>query len=117
MHRRIRFYSVQTEIDASKQLTANGYIETTSILHIANTAEMPKWPIYRILGPNGKLIGEEYEKSNFNQKNILEQYRIMCRIQALDDIFYNAQRQGRISFYMQNIGEEATHIGESTCLI
>jgi 2-oxoisovalerate dehydrogenase E1 component alpha subunit len=24
---------------------------------------------------------------------------------------YDAQRQGRISFYMTNYGEEATHIG------
>jgi 2-oxoisovalerate dehydrogenase E1 component alpha subunit len=43
-------------------------------------------------------------------------YKLMIRIQAVDDVFYNAQRQGRISFYMQNNGEEATHIGCASAL-
>jgi 2-oxoisovalerate dehydrogenase E1 component alpha subunit len=38
-------------------------------------------------------------------------YASMVRVQVLDDIMYHAQRQGRISFYMQATGEEATHIG------
>lgn len=43
-------------------------------------------------------------------------YQMMVRIQNLDDIFYNAQRQGRISFYMQANGEEAIHIGSAAAL-
>ena len=43
-------------------------------------------------------------------------YRVMNRVQALDDILYNAQRQGRISFYMQNSGEEASHVGSASVL-
>jgi 2-oxoisovalerate dehydrogenase E1 component alpha subunit len=31
-------------------------------------------------------------------------------------VYYDAQRQGRISFYMPNIGEEATHIGSVSAL-
>jgi len=34
----------------------------------------------------------------------------------MDQIFYDAQRQGRISFYMTNYGEEATHIGSASAL-
>ena len=29
---------------------------------------------------------------------------------------YESQRQGRISFYMTNYGEEATHIGSAAAL-
>jgi 2-oxoisovalerate dehydrogenase E1 component alpha subunit len=29
----------------------------------------------------------------------------------MDQIFYDAQRQGRISFYMTNTGEEALQVG------
>ncbi len=36
----------------------------------------------------------------------------MCRVQAMDQIFYDAQRQGRISFYMTNTGEEALQVGD-----
>ncbi len=34
----------------------------------------------------------------------------------MDGILYDAQRQGRISFYMTNWGEEATHIGSAAAL-
>lgn len=37
----------------------------------------------------------------------------MAALQAADSVFYDAQRQGRIPFYMTNIGEEACHIGSA----
>lgn len=43
-------------------------------------------------------------------------YTLMLRLGAMDTIFYDAQRQGRISFYMTASGEEATHIGSASAL-
>ena len=43
-------------------------------------------------------------------------YKSMVQVQTIDDIFYNAQRQGRISFYMQNMGEEAVQVGSASSL-
>lgn len=40
----------------------------------------------------------------------------MITIRTLDDILYNAQRQGRISFYMTNTGEEGCQIGSAAAL-
>lgn len=40
----------------------------------------------------------------------------MMKINQLDRILYEAQRQGRISFYMTSHGEEATHIGPAAAL-
>ena len=34
----------------------------------------------------------------------------------MDKILYESQRQGRISFYMTNYGEEACHIGSAAAL-
>lgn len=34
----------------------------------------------------------------------------------MDRILYESQRQGRISFYMTNYGEEGTHIGSAAAL-
>lgn len=34
----------------------------------------------------------------------------------MDKILYESQRQGRISFYMTNYGEEAMHIGSAAAL-
>lgn len=43
-------------------------------------------------------------------------YRSMTMLNTMDKILYESQRQGRISFYMTNYGEEATHIGSAAAL-
>lgn len=40
----------------------------------------------------------------------------LITLSIMDDVLYNAQRQGRISFYMTSTGEEATHIGSAAAL-
>lgn len=42
-------------------------------------------------------------------------YKDMLTLNAMDLIMYEAQRQGRISFYMTNAGEEA-YIGSAAAL-
>lgn len=43
-------------------------------------------------------------------------YSNMVTLQTLDAIFYEAQRQGRISFYLTTIGEEAINIASAAAL-
>jgi len=40
----------------------------------------------------------------------------MTLLNTMDRILYESQRQGRISFYMTNYGEEGTHIGSAAAL-
>lgn len=40
----------------------------------------------------------------------------MVTLQTMDIIFYEAQRQGRISFYLTSIGEEAINIASAAAL-
>lgn len=40
----------------------------------------------------------------------------MTLLNTMDRILYESQRQGRISFYMTNYGEEGTHIGSAAGL-
>lgn len=40
----------------------------------------------------------------------------MVTLQTMDTIFYEAQRQGRISFYVTSIGEEAINIASAAAL-
>jgi 2-oxoisovalerate dehydrogenase E1 component alpha subunit len=102
--------------DDSVQLTGQGLVPTTQKMHFVDTAENEAWPVYRILGAGGNLLEGCEAPSHLGKEEIRTMYKSMVRIQALDDIFYNAQRQGRISFYMQNAGEEATHIGSASAL-
>jgi len=43
-------------------------------------------------------------------------YKDMTLLNTMDRILYESQRQGRISFYMTNYGEEGTHIGSAAAL-
>lgn len=43
-------------------------------------------------------------------------YKHMILLNTTDVILYEAQRQGRISFYMTSYGEEATHMGSAAAL-
>jgi 2-oxoisovalerate dehydrogenase E1 component alpha subunit len=43
-------------------------------------------------------------------------YKGMTLLNTMDRILYESQRQGRISFYMTNYGEEGTHFGSAAAL-
>ena len=46
----------------------------------------------------------------------VKMYSGMVTLQMMDSIFYEAQRQGRISFYVTAIGEEAINIASVAAL-
>lgn len=43
-------------------------------------------------------------------------YSGMVTLEAMDTVIYEAQRQGRISFYMTSFGEEAINLGSAAAL-
>lgn len=59
----------------------------------------------------GGNILDETQDPKLGQETIQKCFRNMVLLNALDKILYESQRQGRISFYMTNFGEEASHIG------
>lgn len=72
-------------------------------------------PVYRVMNRKGHVInpaGEPHLEKSFLQK----MYKDMSLLNVMDKILYESQRQGRISFYMTNHGEEATHIGSAAAL-
>ena len=46
----------------------------------------------------------------------IKMYSDMVTLQMMDNIFYEAQRQGRISFYLTTLGEEAINIASAAAL-
>ncbi|CAN0902975.1 2-oxoisovalerate dehydrogenase subunit alpha 2, mitochondrial [Linum grandiflorum] len=47
----------------------------------------------------------------------MKMYTDMVKLQTMDTIFYEAQRQGRISFYVTTTGEEAINIASAAAKI
>jgi 2-oxoisovalerate dehydrogenase E1 component alpha subunit len=72
-------------------------------------------PCFRVMDEKGQ-IRPDAQDPNLSEELCVRMYTTMLRLQVMDNIFYDSQRQGRISFYMTNSGEEATHIGSASVL-
>lgn len=57
-----------------------------------------------------------YDQEVVNQEVGMKMYRNMVTLQMMDSIYYEAQRQGRISFYLTSNGEEAINIASAAAL-
>ncbi|XP_031281865.1 2-oxoisovalerate dehydrogenase subunit alpha 2, mitochondrial-like [Pistacia vera] len=72
-------------------------------------------PCYRVLDDNGQLFMES-SYVQVSEEVALKMYSNMVTLQTMDTIFYEAQRQGRISFYLTTIGEEAINVASAAAL-
>jgi 2-oxoisovalerate dehydrogenase E1 component alpha subunit len=72
-------------------------------------------PVYRVTDREGNIINESSDP-HLPDDELLKMYKSMTMLNTMDKILYESQRQGRISFYMTNYGEEATHIGSAAAL-
>ncbi|KAH8051933.1 alpha-ketoacid dehydrogenase [Aureococcus anophagefferens] len=70
-------------------------------------------PMFRLLDPEvpGALAAGAGARGDAADEFLCRRAcETMVTLQALDDVFYHAQRQGRMSFYMQAAGEEAATV-------
>ncbi|TQD89485.1 hypothetical protein C1H46_024951 [Malus baccata] len=70
---------------------------------------------YRILDDNGNHILSS-NHVEVSEEVAVKMYTNMVTLQTMDTIFYEAQRQGRISFYLTTVGEEAINIASAAAL-
>lgn len=61
-------------------------------------------------------VVDQREEPPIPTEDLLRLYRLMVLNRHLDDRMMKLQRQGRIGFYLQSIGEEAAHIGTAYAL-
>ncbi len=80
---------------------------------------VPVFPIFHIMDLDGNIVNKDAYKSvreSLSNETLVHMYKTMIRLETMDTILYNAQRQGRVSFYMTNYGEEAVQIGSAAAL-
>ena len=70
--------------------------------------------LVRVLDDDGKAQGEWAPDLTADQ--LREALRLMLLTRQYDERMQRAQRQGKISFYMQSLGEEAVSIGQGMAL-
>jgi len=106
-------YSTETESLAQFPGARAAYTNSLDVLTPDVTQGIP---IYRVMGRDGKVIDESHDPK-IAEEEMLHMYKSMTMLNTMDKILYESQRQGRISFYMTNYGEEATHVGSAAALL
>ncbi|CAK7237756.1 hypothetical protein SBRCBS47491_010118 [Sporothrix bragantina] len=72
-------------------------------------------PTYRVLDQHGTVVDPTFEP-DLSDAEVVKLYLDMLTISIMDVIMFDAQRQGRISFYMVSSGEEAACVGSASAL-
>jgi 2-oxoisovalerate dehydrogenase E1 component alpha subunit len=80
----------------------------------ASTIENLAHELVRVLDDNGQALGEWAPDLSIEQ--LLFALKQMLLTREFDDRMQRVQRQGKISFYMQSLGEEAVSIGQGMAL-
>ncbi|XP_065882088.1 2-oxoisovalerate dehydrogenase subunit alpha 2, mitochondrial-like [Euphorbia lathyris] len=72
---------------------------------------------YRVISDDGDLLRDtDFDFDEVKEEVAVKIYREMLTLQIMDTIFFEAQRQGRISFYLTSIGEEAISVASAAAL-
>jgi 2-oxoisovalerate dehydrogenase E1 component alpha subunit len=75
----------------------------------------PALPTYRVVDQHGVVVDPDF-KLDLSDEEVIQLYRHMLTVSIMDIIMFEAQRQGRLSFYMVSAGEEAVAVGSASCL-
>lgn len=70
---------------------------------------------FRIMDEDGNVVTPGYE-NQISDDLLLQMYDKMVTMNEVDSVYNAAQRQARISFYMTQLGEEASGIGTAAAL-
>jgi len=74
----------------------------------------PDFPVFQLMDASGKLL--DSTTLPFSLEEGVRMYELMVRSSVYDGFLLTMQRQGRISFYCCNYGEEATSVGTAAAL-
>ncbi|KAH0670469.1 hypothetical protein KY290_025890 [Solanum tuberosum] len=91
-----------------------GEVKFTSHLNFIPETREDRVHCYRVLDDDGYPITSDF--AQIEKEVALKIYTDMVTLQTMDTIFYEAQRQGRISFYLTTVGEEAINIASAAAL-
>jgi 2-oxoisovalerate dehydrogenase E1 component alpha subunit len=78
-------------------------------------SKFEKMKCFRVMDNEGNIITPGYD-TKLPADKLVKMHEAMLTINEADQVFNAAQRQSRISFYMTQLGEEATGIGSAAAL-
>jgi hypothetical protein len=75
----------------------------------------PALSTYRAVDQNGTVVDPSFVP-DLSDEEVAKLYLDMLTVSIMDLIMFDAQRQGRLSFYMVSAGEEAVCVGSASAL-
>ncbi|KAJ7957030.1 2-oxoisovalerate dehydrogenase subunit alpha 2, mitochondrial-like [Quillaja saponaria] len=108
--------NILTDPDKNQVLDfPGGKLKLTPEMRFISETPCERAHCYRVLDDDGKpIMGSTFVQ--VHEDVAVKMYSNMVTLQTMDSIFYEAQRQGRISFYVTTVGEEAINIASAAAL-
>lgn len=88
----------------------------TTDLQFVKASDKEAMPTYRILDQDGAIADKSKDPPEIEDAVVLKAYKDMLTISIMDLIMFDAQRQGKVSFYMVSAGEEGIAVGSASAL-
>ncbi|KAH7152660.1 thiamine diphosphate-binding protein, partial [Dactylonectria macrodidyma] len=79
-------------------------------------SEVSPIPTYSIMNSSNVIEDESQLSAEIPDAQVLKWYHNMLTVNIMDGIMFEAQRHGRLSFYMVSAGEEAVMVGSAAAL-
>ncbi|KAM0052448.1 putative 3-methyl-2-oxobutanoate dehydrogenase (2-methylpropanoyl-transferring) [Helianthus debilis subsp. tardiflorus] len=92
-----------------------GKVKFTKKLTFTSNSTEERVHCYRVLDDNGQLF-TDVDSLEISKELAIKMYTNMVTLEVMDTVFYESQRQGRISFYATTTGEEAINIASAAAL-
>ncbi|KAM7204901.1 2-oxoisovalerate dehydrogenase subunit alpha, mitochondrial [Naviculisporaceae sp. PSN 640] len=101
----------------SKHVSFPGAVKSafSNTMHFEHPQTYPALPTYRAVDQHGEIVDPSF-KPDLSDEAVIKLYRDMLTVSIMDLIMFDAQRQGRLSFYMVSAGEEAVSVGSASAL-
>ncbi|BDD56719.1 hypothetical protein MPDQ_000144 [Monascus purpureus] len=88
----------------------------TTDMSFVKPADMPAIPTYRVMDSDGVVVDKNRLPLDIPDQEVITWYKNMLTVSIMDVIMFEAQRQGRLSFYMVSAGEEGIAVGSAAAL-
>ncbi|KAK3316055.1 thiamine diphosphate-binding protein [Apodospora peruviana] len=113
----IRCASSLSQRPDSKHVSFPGAVKSafTNTMHFEHPQTYPALPTYRAVDQHGEIVDPSF-KPDLKDEEVVKLYLDMLTVSVMDLIMFDAQRQGRLSFYMVSAGEEAVSVGTASAL-
>ncbi|KAK4444687.1 thiamine diphosphate-binding protein [Podospora aff. communis PSN243] len=101
----------------AKHVSFPGAVKSAFVnaMHFEQPSSYPALPTYRAVDQHGEVVDPAF-KPDLSDEEVIKLYRDMLTVSIMDLIMFDAQRQGRLSFYMVSAGEEAVSVGTASAL-